>query len=101
MVGVRSRAWFPHPPFVLPTPFLHDISPYSFQNNAVQDMILPFLFSVMLLTSFFGTTSAQDNAQIVYDAIHNATVITGTWSSGSQHVLTGSVSFHFDSTSSI
>jgi len=53
-------------------------------------MILPFLFSVMLLTSFFGTTSAQDDAQIVYDSIHNATVITGTWSSGSQHVLTGS-----------
>lgn len=28
-------------------------------------------------------------AQIVYDAEHNATVIVGTWSSGSQHVLTG------------
>lgn len=32
---------------------------------------------------------AQD---IVYDSIHNATSIQGTWSSGSQHVLTGPVS---------
>ncbi|ELU36874.1 ATP phosphoribosyltransferase [Rhizoctonia solani AG-1 IA] len=32
---------------------------------------------------------AQD---IVYDAIHNATSIQGTWSSGSQHVRTGPVS---------
>ncbi|QRW19923.1 ATP phosphoribosyltransferase [Rhizoctonia solani] len=31
---------------------------------------------------------AQD---IVYDAIHNATSIQGTWSSGSQHVRTGPV----------
>ncbi|CAE6490120.1 unnamed protein product [Rhizoctonia solani] len=29
---------------------------------------------------------AQD---VVYDAIHNATSIQGTWSSGSQHVVTG------------
>jgi hypothetical protein len=30
--------------------------------------------------------------QIVYDSIHNATVLTGTWSSGSKAVLTGAVS---------
>ena len=34
---------------------------------------------------------AQDGAPIVYDAIHNISTIEGTWSSGSQHVLTGAV----------
>jgi hypothetical protein len=30
---------------------------------------------------------------IVYDAAHNVTAITGTWSSGSMNVVTGSVSW--------
>jgi len=30
---------------------------------------------------------------IVYDAAHNVTPITGTWSSGSKNVITGSVSW--------
>jgi hypothetical protein len=34
---------------------------------------------------------AQSQVPINYDQVHNATVITGTWSSGSQGVLTGSV----------
>ena len=34
---------------------------------------------------------AQDGAPIVYDSIHNISSIEGTWSSGSQHVLTGAV----------
>ncbi|KAJ7671694.1 chaperone for protein-folding within the ER, fungal-domain-containing protein [Mycena polygramma] len=34
-----------------------------------------------------STASAQ---AIVYDSAHNATPITGTWSSGSQHVIPGS-----------
>jgi len=35
-------------------------------------------------------TQAQDaQTPIVYDSIHNATAITGTWSTGSQAVLTG------------
>jgi hypothetical protein len=34
---------------------------------------------------------AQD---IVYDSIHNATPITGTWSTGSKAVSTGAVRFY-------
>lgn len=34
---------------------------------------------------------AQNGAPIVYDSIHNASSIEGTWSSGAQHVLTGAV----------
>ena len=34
---------------------------------------------------------AQDGTPIVYDSIHNITTIEGTWSSGSQNVLTGAV----------
>jgi len=45
-----------------------------------------------LTTALFATSVlAQDGAPIVYDAIHNVTSIEGTWSSGSQHVLTGAV----------
>jgi len=52
-------------------------------------MILASLLTVVLaLAAFIGITSAQD-AQIVYDSIHNVTAITGTWSSGAKHVLTG------------
>ena len=54
-------------------------------------MILASLLTVVL-ASLTGTTSAD---QIVYDAIHNATGIAGTWSSGAQNVLTGPVSFSF------
>lgn len=50
-------------------------------------MILTSLLTVVLL-SMASTTSAQQ-AQIVYDSIHNVTSLQGTWSSGSQHVLTG------------
>ena len=53
-------------------------------------MILAFLLTVVL--AFIGTTSAQ-GAQAVLDDIHNATVLTGTWSSGAKHVMTGAVSF--------
>ena len=63
------------------------------QSNAVYckpDMILASLLTVVL-ASFIGTTSAQ--AQIVYDSIHNATTLVGTWSSGAQNVMTGPVSF--------
>lgn len=45
-----------------------------------------------LTTAIFATgVFAQDGAPIVYDSIHNVTTIEGTWSSGSQHVLTGAV----------
>jgi hypothetical protein len=85
-------ALFLHRPFVLPTPF-HDIS--ILQSNAVYCkpyMVLASLLTVLLALAFIGTTSAQD-AQIVYDSIHNATSIVGTWSSGAKNVLTGPVSF--------
>jgi hypothetical protein len=50
-------------------------------------MILTSLLTVVLV-SLTGTSSAQQ-APIVYDSIHNVTPIGGTWSSGSQNVLTG------------
>jgi len=36
-----------------------------------------------------GSTFAQTQVPIVYDAEHNASSIAGTWASGSQQVLTG------------
>jgi hypothetical protein len=51
-------------------------------------MILSSLLTVVL-ASLVGTTFAQGSAPIVYDSIHNATTIVGTWSSGSKAVLTG------------
>jgi hypothetical protein len=43
-----------------------------------------------LTTAIFAIrVFAQDGAPIVYDTIHNVSTIEGTWSSGSQHVLTG------------
>jgi len=52
-------------------------------------MLLTSLLAVVL-ASLARTTSAQDQfGPIVYDSIHNATVIYGTWSSGSKAVLTG------------
>lgn len=59
-------------------------------------MILTSLFTVVLAT-LASTVSAQDDTQgpINFDAIHNATTIYGTWSSGSRQVLTGPVSCIF------
>jgi len=50
-------------------------------------MILTSLLTAVLV-SLTGTSSAQQSP-IVYDSIHNVTPIGGTWSSGSQNVLTG------------
>lgn len=49
---------------------------------------IPFLALVLAAAP---AVLAQD---IVYDSIHNATTIVGTWSSGSQAVVTGSVRSH-------
>ncbi|PPQ63597.1 hypothetical protein CVT24_004457 [Panaeolus cyanescens] len=44
----------------------------------------------ILLASLVQTVLSQDDGgPIQYDAIHNATTIIGTWSSGSQSVVTG------------
>ncbi|KDR82527.1 hypothetical protein GALMADRAFT_828512 [Galerina marginata CBS 339.88] len=51
-------------------------------------MLLTSLLAVVL-ASLARTTSAQGQSPIVYDNIHNATVIYGTWSSGSKAVQTG------------
>jgi len=51
-------------------------------------MILAFLLTVVLALAFIGTTSAQE-AQAVLDSIHNATFLSGTWSSGAKNVMTG------------
>jgi len=45
-------------------------------------------FLTLLLALALASLPAQGQ-QIVYDAIHNATALTGTWSSGSRAVLTG------------
>lgn len=57
-------------------------------------MILSSILTIVL-AALASTVSAQDDTQgpIVYDLAHNATTIYGTWSSGSQHVLTGPVGF--------
>ncbi|KAG0701912.1 chaperone for protein-folding within the ER, fungal-domain-containing protein [Suillus ampliporus] len=45
----------------------------------------------MIFTSFLLLLAVPALAQdIVYDAAHNVTAITGTWSSGSKNVITGS-----------
>src|SRR3984957_20963967 len=54
-------------------------------------IITPFIALVLASTSVFG----QAQVPIVYDQYHNATPITGTWSSGSQAVQTGPVCYHF------
>ena len=67
-----TKPVFPSPPFIPPTPE-----------------------SPMLLTSLaclvYASASALAQTQIVYDSAHNATPITGTWSSGSMNVVTGAV----------
>jgi len=45
-----------------------------------------FFFPLTALLLAVSTASAQD---IIYNTAHNATPITGTWSSGSRHVVTG------------
>jgi len=45
----------------------------------------------LVLASLSTYVSAQ-NEQIVFDAIHNATTIVGTWATGSKAVVTGAVS---------
>ncbi|KAF8877160.1 chaperone for protein-folding within the ER, fungal-domain-containing protein [Gymnopilus junonius] len=52
-------------------------------------MLLTSILTVVL-ASLARTTFAQDQfGPIVYDSIHNATSIYGTWSSGGKAVLTG------------
>jgi hypothetical protein len=56
-------------------------------------MIFTHLLSPLfaLVISAPVLAQGQSQAPIVYDSVHNATVISGTWSSGSQGVLTGPV----------
>jgi len=51
-------------------------------------VFLPVL-SVLVSSLPLLALAQGDQTPIVYDSIHNATVITGTWSSGSMHVQTG------------
>lgn len=50
-------------------------------------MFLPHLLTPLLAALLATVVRAQD---VVYDAEHNATALTGTWSSGSMAVRTGS-----------
>lgn len=52
-------------------------------------MFLPHLLSPLFALLLPLLVQAQSQTPIVYDSIHNATTIVGTWSSGSQAVLTG------------
>ncbi|KAG1883948.1 chaperone for protein-folding within the ER, fungal-domain-containing protein [Suillus subluteus] len=45
---------------------------------------------MMIFTSLLLLLATSAYGQTVYDAAHNVTAITGTWSSGSQNVVTGS-----------
>ncbi|KAG2068187.1 hypothetical protein BDR04DRAFT_1103707 [Suillus decipiens] len=45
---------------------------------------------MMIFASLLLLLVTSAHGQIVYDAAHNVTAITGTWSSGSQNVVTGS-----------
>lgn len=51
-------------------------------------MIFPSFITPIVLALSLANSQVQAQ-QIVLDAIHNATTIAGTWSSGSQAVLTG------------
>lgn len=51
-------------------------------------MTLTALFLYFFLPLVTVPVLAQD---VVYDQIHNVTTIYGTWSSGSQNVVTGDV----------
>lgn len=56
-------------------------------------MIAPILCLLGLATSV--TVLAQNTgADIVYDLQHNITSLTGTWSTGAMHVITGPVRLH-------
>jgi len=44
---------------------------------------------ILPLTALVLAVSAASAQDIIYDSAHNATPIIGTWSSGSQHVVTG------------
>jgi hypothetical protein len=49
------------------------------------------VFLSHLLALVLASTTTPALSQIVYDQYHNASPITGTWSTGSQAVLTGPV----------
>jgi hypothetical protein len=55
-------------------------------------MLLTSALTVVLASLARPILAQDENPNIVYDAAHNATVIYGTWSSGSKAVLTGAVS---------
>jgi hypothetical protein len=54
---------------------------------------------MMIFTSLLLLLATSARGQTVYDAAHNVTAITGTWSSGSRNVITGPVSCVFDNSS--
>ena len=64
----------------------HRLSQHRNSNRA--PTMFAWLSLSFLAAALLSSVAAQD---IVYDSIHNATVITGTWSSGSKNVVTGSV----------
>ena len=84
----------PSSPFVPAIPASPSFVFYPLPQSESSLSIPPTPKSQMLLTSlaFLLYASALALAQqIVYDSAHNVTPITGTWSSGSMNVVTGSV----------
>ena len=50
-------------------------------------MLTTFLSAIVGSVAVF----AQSQVPIMYDDVHNATTIVGTWASGAKNVVTGSV----------
>jgi len=55
-------------------------------------MLLTSLLTIVLASLARNTLAQDEFGPIKYDDIHNATAITGTWSTGSKAVSTGAVS---------
>lgn len=54
-------------------------------------VFLPIASLVVAGMSLSALAQGDDQTPILYDIIHNTTVITGTWATGSKAVQTGSV----------
>ena len=73
-------------------PFLSLPAPLTTTTTTTTMMMMMRTTLAAFTTAILATgVLAQDGAPIVYDTIHNITTLEGTWSSGSQHVLTGAV----------
>lgn len=78
----------PHSLATTPLPFS---PPPSFAFYTEYPFLSMLLSSLAFLIYASASALAQSQTPIVYDVAHNATPISGTWSSGSRNVTTGAV----------